>query len=154
MNEDWIVGGYFNEVLDESEKSEGRRKSRVTMDDFRKVIDKLSLVDIKLNRGWFTWSNNRRGCNLVRERLNRFFTSSNWLSEVSFLASDIIRQANSDNDIVVLDTMERRLRDGKRDPWLLFRHEACWTKDGDAKRVIEDAWKDGQGDVLKGIDNI
>lgn len=60
-------------MLDDLKKSGGHRKSRVTMDDFRKVIDELALVDIKPNRGWYTWSNNRRRCGLVRERLDSFF---------------------------------------------------------------------------------
>lgn len=51
-------GGDFYEILDEFEKSGGRRKSGVAMDDFWRVISNLALVDVKPNRGWFTWSNN------------------------------------------------------------------------------------------------
>lgn len=60
MNEDWIIGEDFNEIVDDSEKSGGRRKLRVVVEDFRKVIDDLTMVDIKLDKGWFTWANNRR----------------------------------------------------------------------------------------------
>lgn len=52
--EDLIMGGDFNEILDESEKSEGRRKSGVAMDDFRRVISELALMDVKPDRGWYT----------------------------------------------------------------------------------------------------
>lgn len=72
----WIIGGHFNEILDDFKKSEGRHKSRVAMDDFRKVTDEMAVVDVKSDKGWFTWFNNRRGYGLVRERLDRFFPSS------------------------------------------------------------------------------
>lgn len=141
VSEDWIIGGDFYEIMDDFEKSGGRQKSRVAMEDFRKVMDDMAVVDIKSDRGWFTWSNSRRGTGLVHERLDRFFVSSSWLKNVSVLATDLIRQANSDHDVVVLDTMGRRPKGGTRDPRLLFRFEECWAKDVDAKRVIKDAWE-------------
>ncbi|KAH1046804.1 hypothetical protein J1N35_037588 [Gossypium stocksii] len=45
------------------------------MEDFCSVLDDLSLVDIKPDKGWFTWSNNREEPGLVRERLDRFVAS-------------------------------------------------------------------------------
>lgn len=47
--------GDFNEVLEESEKWRGRRKSKVVMEEFHKVVDDLALVDIKPDSRWFTW---------------------------------------------------------------------------------------------------
>lgn len=41
------------------------------MDDFRSMVNELVLVDVKSNKGWFTWMNNRRGNELVNERLDR-----------------------------------------------------------------------------------
>lgn len=78
--ENWIVGGDFNEVMDKNEKYGGRRKARTIMEAFRKVADDLALTDMKLDRGWFTWSNNRKGMGLVKERLDRFLVSTSWLS--------------------------------------------------------------------------
>lgn len=37
------------------------------MEEFRKAVDDLALTDMKLDRGWFTWSNNRRGLGLIKE---------------------------------------------------------------------------------------
>lgn len=95
------------------------------MEDFRKVIEEMALVDIKPDNGWFTWSNNRCGFGLMHERLDRFFTSIGWLQEVSFLATGVIRQANFDHDLIVLDTIGRKPKQGKRDPRLSFWYEEC-----------------------------
>lgn len=71
-----MVEGDFNEILDESEKCRGRRKSMAAMDEFRRVVSDLALIDVKPDQGWFTWSNNRRGEGLIRERLDRFLVSA------------------------------------------------------------------------------
>lgn len=89
------------------------------------MTNDLALTDIKPERGWFTWSNNRRGGGLVQDRVDRFFVSMSWLSKVPFLASYVIHQANSDHDLVVLDTLGRMPKEGRKDPRLHFRYEAC-----------------------------
>lgn len=124
------------------------------MEDFRRVVDDLALTNVKLDRGWFTWSNNKRGHGLVKERLDRFFVSTSWLDNNPFLASSVIKQANSDHDVVMLDTLGRVPKAGMKDPRLLFRYEACWSNDGDAKEVVKDVLMHGYGDVLRGVENM
>lgn len=53
---------------------------------------------------------------LVRERLDRFLLSMSWLTTVPFLASFVVHQANSDHDLVVLDTLGRKLNVERKDP--------------------------------------
>lgn len=54
VSEDWVIGGDFNEIMDENEKYGGRRKSKAVMDEFRGVVKELALVDVKSDKGWFT----------------------------------------------------------------------------------------------------
>ncbi|MBA0736620.1 hypothetical protein Gogos_010155 [Gossypium gossypioides] len=105
VREDWIVGGDFNAIIDEAEKERGRRKPRVTMDKFRDVMEELALVDIKTDKGWFMWVNNYEGNNMVKERLDRFLISANVIDNLPFLVTNVVRQANSDHDAVLMDTM-------------------------------------------------
>lgn len=58
---------------------------------------------------------------------------------VPFLASNFFHRANSNHDIIVLNTMGGRPKDNKRDTWLLFCYEAYWAKGCDAKGVIKEA---------------
>lgn len=110
IHEDWVIGGDFNEIMGDAEKVGGRRKLRAPMEEFRKTMDELGVVDIKLDRGWFTWTNNRLGEHFIKERIDRFFTSEGWLSKVPFPASNVIRQASSDQDAILLDTLGRKPR--------------------------------------------
>ncbi|PPD70867.1 hypothetical protein GOBAR_DD32254 [Gossypium barbadense] len=58
VNEKWIIGGDFNAILDNAKKEGGRRKPNALMDDFRTIIDELSMVELKIDNEWFTWVNN------------------------------------------------------------------------------------------------
>ncbi|MBA0568742.1 hypothetical protein Golob_006212 [Gossypium lobatum] len=46
-------------VIDDAKKCGGRRRPKVAMDNFRIIMDDLALVDVKPDKGWFTWTNNR-----------------------------------------------------------------------------------------------
>lgn len=48
---EWIISRDFNEVIEDAKKSGGRRKPRITMEEFHKVIDELALVEIKSDKG-------------------------------------------------------------------------------------------------------
>lgn len=54
------------------------------MEEFCKVSEDLALTDIKPDKGWFTWSNNRVERGLVRECLDRFLVFTYWLDRVPF----------------------------------------------------------------------
>lgn len=67
----WIVGGDFNEILENSEKEGGNLKLPYHLEAFRVALDDCSLSDI----GWvgdpFTWSNRRENPHTVRCRRDR-----------------------------------------------------------------------------------
>ncbi|KAA3473667.1 reverse transcriptase [Gossypium australe] len=71
VKEDWIVGGDFNAIINDAEKEGGHRKSRVTMDEFRDVMEELTLVDMKTDKDWFTWVNNHDGNNMLVARIDK-----------------------------------------------------------------------------------
>ncbi|MFQ6634657.1 hypothetical protein Gotur_011088 [Gossypium turneri] len=139
VSEYWIVGGDFNAILNDSKKSEGRRKSRVDMEDFQRTIEELALVDIKIVKRWFMWTNNREGNGLIRERLDRFLFSATGVENTPFLSTYVVRQACSDHDAVILDTLGHKPRDEMKDPRLLFKFEASWAHEKKAKYFIKRA---------------
>ncbi|KAG8501154.1 hypothetical protein CXB51_003250 [Gossypium anomalum] len=99
--------GFYGYPEPNQRHSVGGRNPRVVMNNFQEVIDELALVDLKSDKGWFMWTNNRDGSRCV-----------------SFLSLTVIRQASSDHDAILLDTLRRKPREDIRDPRLLFRFEA------------------------------
>lgn len=55
MDEAWILGGDFNEIMEDVEKLGGPKRKRKAMEDFRKVVDDCDLKDIKPDGNLFTW---------------------------------------------------------------------------------------------------
>ncbi|TYG71121.1 hypothetical protein ES288_D05G368800v1 [Gossypium darwinii] len=85
VTEGWIVEGDFNAILNDSEKEGGHKEPRAMMEDFREILEELSLMNVKTFNGWFTWSNNRDGNGLVKERLDRFVISDDIVEKCLFL---------------------------------------------------------------------
>ncbi|PPS08704.1 hypothetical protein GOBAR_AA11928 [Gossypium barbadense] len=108
----WIIGGDFNAILENSEKEGGRRKPQTLMDDFRAVVDELSLVDLKTDNGWFTWVNNREGTAMVKERLDHFLISANDVASFPFIetkaeAKNIIKNAWKMDTVDTMGKMDK-----------------------------------------------
>ncbi|KAA3479798.1 reverse transcriptase [Gossypium australe] len=118
------------------------------------MLRKLSLVDLKMDKGWYTWVNNREGDALVKERLDCFLISSNNVACFPFMETKVIRQSTSDHDIIFLDTKGRKLRERTRDPRLNFRYDVCWAKENKVKHIIKNVWQNGDVDVIGKIKKV
>ncbi|TYI86331.1 hypothetical protein E1A91_D04G058000v1, partial [Gossypium mustelinum] len=133
VKEEWVVGGDFNAMLNDAEKEGGRQIARAYMNDFRDIIDDLALVDIKPDRGWFTWVNNREGHSLIKERLDRFLTSVSMVEKFPFIESKVIRQSQSDHDAILFDLYGRKPMGYPCDNRIRFRYEECWASEKEIK---------------------
>ncbi|KAG4182229.1 hypothetical protein ERO13_A09G031322v2, partial [Gossypium hirsutum] len=158
VNEGWIVAGDFNAILNNAEKEGGRKKPRSSMEDFCKLIEELALVDVKTTNGWFTWTNNREGPDLVKERLDRFLISDNLVGNMPFLTTKIVRQSKSDHEAIIMDTLGSKPRDYNINPRTWFRYDACWNKEADARDIITSiwskTWQKGSTDIMGKIEMV
>ena len=71
----WCIGGDFNVIQFPSEKSR-RAVLSPAMNEFSDFIAKMGLLDLPLEGGLFTWSNNREIS--AKSRIDRFLVSSEW----------------------------------------------------------------------------
>lgn len=90
----------------------------------------------------------------MKERLDRFFTSTAWLDKVLYLAIKVVHQASSDHDAVLLDTLGCRSREDITDLRLSFRFEACWENEEEVHEIIDKAWRTHDKDVLEKIEKV
>ncbi|KAA3487553.1 reverse transcriptase [Gossypium australe] len=138
---DWIVGGDSNAILNDAKNFGGRCKSRVVMEEFGKVLDELALIDIKPNKGWFTWSSIRDGSSFVKETLDRFVVLASGVEKMSFLSTYVVRRSCLDHDAILLDLIGLKLTNDFKDPRLFFKYEACCAKDKDAKNLVRKVYE-------------
>ena len=98
--EPWCVGGDFNVILSQGEKSRQRRVTSA-MRRFTQVIDDLELVDLFLHGGSFTWSGGLH--NQAWARLDRFLVSPNWLDQFSNVIQKRLLRPISDHFPILIE---------------------------------------------------
>ncbi|XP_073152580.1 uncharacterized protein [Henckelia pumila] len=74
----WLIGGDFNEILFESEKMGGQRRSIVQMTAFSNVMEDCGLHDLGCTGDPFTWCNKHKGDEMLFARLDRFVCNLDW----------------------------------------------------------------------------
>ncbi|XP_012487931.1 uncharacterized protein LOC105801142 [Gossypium raimondii] len=98
------------------------------MEDFSDMLEEQALVDVKTTNAWFTWSNNREGPNLVKERLDRFLISDDLVEKLPFMNTRVVQQSKSDHDSVLLNT--------------------------EARNIIKRIWDDKNSDMMNKMENV
>lgn len=76
----WFLGGDFNEILSNSEKTGGILRGPRHMNAFNSTLIESSLVDMGYEGFPYTWSNGRIHFNTVRCRLDRVRTENGALT--------------------------------------------------------------------------
>ncbi|XP_073151978.1 uncharacterized protein [Henckelia pumila] len=68
----WLVGGDFNEICYDEEKSGGNLRPLAQTQAFRDVLDDCSLQDLHVRGEFYTWVNRRAAAATIFERLDRY----------------------------------------------------------------------------------
>ncbi|KAA3470354.1 reverse transcriptase [Gossypium australe] len=138
----------------DAEKEGGRRKPKTFMNDFSELLEELSLVDIKTRIGWFTWSNNREGLSLVKERLDRFLVSEDIVENMPFIETKVVRQFKSDHDAIFMNTVGSKLRERCVKPKHWLRYDTCWAKEKEAKDIINSVWSKNDRNFMEKVEDV
>jgi hypothetical protein len=131
----WLCIGDFNHVLDQSEKLGGLPVASSSYCPFKHFIDHHGLVDLGFVGNPFTWCNNRKGLDTIKERLDRGLAFIDWIHlhpEFSLLH---ILATHSNHHPISLNTNLSSACLSRP-----FRFEEFWTKDPTCGLVIDAAW--------------
>ncbi|MBA0877060.1 hypothetical protein Goshw_017193 [Gossypium schwendimanii] len=91
---------------------------------------------------------------MVKERLDRFLMSTDAFNDFPFIATNVLRKANSDDDVIMLDTMRQKPKENTKDPRLSFKFDACWVKDMEAKDIIKRTWNKEDTNIVDKMENV
>ncbi|RVX10222.1 LINE-1 reverse transcriptase-like [Vitis vinifera] len=134
----WCIGGDFNVVLSQRERSSQGRISGA-MRRFAQVVDDLELLDLPLQGGVFSWSGGRN--NQAWARLDRFLVTQCWLDNFCGIVQCRLPRPTSDHFPIMLKG--GGLRRGPSP----FRFENMWLKVDGFKDLLREWW---QGTVVRG----
>ncbi|XP_073302892.1 uncharacterized protein [Primulina huaijiensis] len=134
----WLVGGDFNEICFDREKSGGNPRPLSQTREFWNVLDDCSLQDLHGVGEFFTWVNRRSTDDLIFARLDRYVATFEWrLLYPTSLASSL-EFFHSDHRPILID-----LRGSQKQPTRkpnLFRFEPHWLTETDCQDVVEQGW--------------
>ena len=96
----WLCIGDFNQ----SEKIGGRPVSSSSNCPFKNFIDHFGMIDVGFVGNLFTWTNNRKGLENIKERLDRGLASPSWVHLHSDFSLIHLPALNSDHNPISLNT--------------------------------------------------
>ncbi|XP_058784613.1 uncharacterized protein LOC131659440 [Vicia villosa] len=144
LNEEWCLGGDFNEVTSSDERlGEGLNHNRKGMEEFRDFMVRMGVVDLPCVGGRFSWFKDN---GKAMSRLDRFLLTNNLID-----AWGVIDQRIGIRD--VSDHAPIRLFCGEVD-WgpKPFKFNNAWLKHGKFKEFICNEWAtlkiEGRGDFM------
>jgi hypothetical protein len=133
----WMCIGDFNVVVSQSEKFGGRPYACSSNDTFHGFLNSFGMIDLGFTGNPFTWSNKRRGDQLIKERLDRGVANPQWIHLFPHFSVRHLPAHSSDHNPILLDTAASDLSLPRP-----FRFEEFWTYDPTCGLTISSAWND------------
>lgn len=130
----YVVGGDFN-VLRHCEEKNKNTPLAHSSDVFNAIINTLSLREIFMSGGSFTWSNNQAIPTL--EKLDRILISPSWEDLFPLVhVKKLIREMSDHNPLIMDYGIDQKLPPTKRS----FRFDIAWLKNEDFLPLVREIW--------------
>ncbi|XP_070018033.1 uncharacterized protein [Nicotiana sylvestris] len=130
----WLMGGDFNDVLNQNEKWGGRSVNRNRSLDFRCCVNHCNLIDLGFKGTRYTWSNHRRQ-GLILEILDRCLANESWIEEYPSVLVTHLPNTYSDHNPLLLRLTNTRTFTKKP-----FRLEKYWLSHPELSKIVEKSW--------------
>ncbi|XP_072075672.1 uncharacterized protein [Arachis hypogaea] len=131
-----IILGDFNAIKNTQEKEGGCLTSEPSMTAFNSFIDDNSFLDLGMVGRPFTWSNRRRGQELIQERLDRVLATLEWCESYPTATVFRLQEDSSDHAPLLLDSNPPMEKTKCR---FKFQEKWCWN--AEVRGIVEEMWK-------------
>lgn len=130
----WFLTGDFNEIIDNSEKSDGPDRAEGTFCAFRSFLSQNDLFDLKHSGSYLSWRG-KRHTHLVPCRLDRSMSNSSWADLFPACRSQYLKYEGSDHRPLLsfLDTSKRK---GAK----IFRFDRRLNENEEIKELVSTTW--------------
>lgn len=132
--------GDFNEILEDSEKSEGNLRRDDRMRDFKYCLEDCGLKDLGFVGHQFTWTNKQAGDNNIQESLNRGLTNDQWMEIFPHARVTHLRRLLSDHCQIHVNWKKPHRREGLKRKVKIFCFEDMWLREESCDMVVNRGW--------------
>jgi exonuclease III len=147
-HENWLLFGDFNLILNSNEKYGGRHNCDNTASLCHNTFNSCSLTDLGFHGDIFTWSNNQEGNDHIKERLDRFCASTNWITKFPrFINYHLLNFASDHKPILLVFGTNLDFRNDSHTKIMTKRFENMWIQDQTRGQIIKDTWDLTRGET-------
>lgn len=133
-----IVMGDFNEVLSSLDRG-SQFVSTNGSKAFHSFLQAMSLIEIPLDNGWYTWHRGKS-----KSKIDRIFVSQEWITKLPSLSASTLKRNVSDHTPLILKTGAKNW--GPRP----FRFQNEWLSHPGCIKLIQATWEDSTCSTLTG----
>jgi hypothetical protein len=147
-NQDWLLFGDFNIVLNNFEKRGGNLIDHNISRLFHETLTNCDLHDLGYDDNIFTWANNQADNHHIKERLDRFCSSSSWAVKFpNFSIKHLLRYTSDHNPILLDFCTHFNFRNSPKNKQKIRRFEHIWIQDKESHQLVKDTWVNCGGDI-------
>ena len=92
--------GDFNTPLYHSEKLGGNRDYLESLQDLNDFMSRMDFIDVELRGSPYTWTNNRKGRDLIQVRLDRLMVTRNWNQLGNSILDNLTRTSSDHSPLI------------------------------------------------------
>lgn len=140
-----MLGGDFNEITDNSEKSGGLDRSEADLREFREVIDYCGVMDPGYIGPKFTWCNNHVNHGIIWDRLDRFLINPAMSNKCYSFKVFHLGHIASDHRPLLAEWKEEPPDGARLHRSRPRRFEEVWTKYEDCREIVKQVWSSNVG---------
>jgi hypothetical protein len=140
-NNNWLIFGDFNIVLNSNEKMGGNPVDYNITNNFRSTLDNCNLNDLGYQGNIFTWHNRQEDNHYIQARLDRFCATDDWIYNFSYYHNTHLLRYSSDHCHILLDFSTNNPDRQTQNHHHSKRFEQMWTKDDEIINIITEAWQ-------------
>ncbi|XP_042961719.1 uncharacterized protein LOC122296220 [Carya illinoinensis] len=144
----WLCAGDFNEVLHQKEKQGASSRPYNQIEAFRQAVERCGLYDVHHLGQHFTWSNNIRGKEFTKERIDRAMANKEWKELFRGATCTALAAVKSDHSPLYINKQSPNQSRKRWSPG--FRYEAAWDLHEDCHNIVANGWKSTRPAGLSG----
>jgi hypothetical protein len=149
-HEKWLLFGDFNLISNSNEKQGGRNSDDNNASLFNDTLNNCNLIDLGYHGNPFTWTNNQEGNFHIKERLDRFCATSNWMTNFPRCTNyHLLNYMSDHNPILLVFGTNHDFREDSHSKHHIKRFENIWTHDQNCAKIVKDTWDQTPGDIAQ-----